>query len=116
MKAILINVDKQTIEYVYKKDDHYTNIYAMIGNDCTCFAAPVTLGNGDTLYCDDEGLLKPIYGGIMMAGWNYPLVGNIVVLGSDEEGDTIDVQTTIEELKRGIKFLTKEEIYEYGLY
>ena len=55
MKAILINPEDQTI----KEIDIKKGINAMYkAIDCDGFAAPVTYDNGDTMYCDDEGLFK----------------------------------------------------------
>ena len=67
MKAILINVENQSIELVEKGND-YNEIYSFIGNDCNTFAVPVTFDNNDALYCDDEALFKQIKGGFIMQG------------------------------------------------
>jgi hypothetical protein len=53
------------------------------------------------MYADDESLLRynSIKGGFMFPNWAYPIVGNAIILGTDEEGDSTDCITTIENLK-----------------
>ena len=106
--CILVNSANQTIQYV--TIDTYKDIYKHIANQCTCFAVPVEFDNGDALYCDDEGLFHPYEGGIIMEGWDTPLVGNILIIGSDEEGESIDCKTDIFTLQRKITFLSLSEI------
>jgi hypothetical protein len=107
-KALLINPAEQTVSVIEIND--YKDIYKFIGNGCTCFSAPVSLDNDDTFYCDDEGLYHEIHGGIMMENWAYPIIGNIVVQGTDmETGDSIDVKTTPEELEKQIIWVSQEK-------
>ena len=94
MKALLINSKDKTVTKVQIKD--YKEIYGLIGNGCSTFACPVEFDNGDVLYCDDEGLLKEkVEGCFMFPEWNTPIVGNAVILGSDDDGQSIDAKTNI---------------------
>jgi len=111
MRAIKINVEKQIFEEIEIKD--WTEIAPAIGNKCGIFTCPVTLENGDTMYCDDEGLWVEQFGGIIMKDWAYPLLGNIILLNQNEEGESQPAISTIEELKSIIKFLSKEQANEY---
>ena len=107
-KAIKIDVVKQDV-YEIELSDDYKAIYGAIGNGCTIFCAPVEFENGDTLYSDEEGLLhKKMEGCFMMENWKYPLVGNAIILGTDDEGDSIDAKSTIEEIKNKITFYDSE--------
>ena len=108
-KGIKLNVETQTIEVVPLGDD-YTEIYDVIGNDCSTFEVPITFDNNDALYCDEEALLKPFKGGIIMEGWMQPIIGNVLILGTDADGNSCDAQMTIDELQGKIKFLTFSEI------
>jgi hypothetical protein len=104
MKAIKIDVVKQDVYYVEMEKD-YHRIYDEIGNGCTLFCCPVEFDNSDALYSDDEGLLhENLEGCFMMEGWRIPLVGNAIILGTDEEGDSTDVASTVEEIKSKIIF------------
>lgn len=105
-KAILINVEAQTVTET--TIGHYSEIYKAIGNGCSLFQCPVEFENGDTLYVDEEGLYHDHKGCFIMEGWRYPLVGNAIILGSDEEGESVDCQSTIESIKSQITFYGEE--------
>ncbi len=105
-KAILIDVQAQTITET--QIGHYSDIYAKIGNGCHTFACPVEFDNGDSLYIDDEGLYNDPKGCFIMKGWSMPVVGNAIILGSDEEGESVDCQSTIEEIASQLKFYSEE--------
>ena len=103
-KAIKIDVIKKDV-YEIELSDDYKAIYGAIGNDCRCFCVPIEFENGDALYSDEEGLLhEKMEGCFMMENWISPLVGNAIILGTDDEGDSIDAKSTIEEIKSKIYF------------
>jgi hypothetical protein len=106
-KAILIDVTNQSVTET--TIDHYTEIYDRIGNGCSCFCVPIQFDNGDALYSDDEGLLhEEMTGCFIMDDWDYPLVGNAVILGSDDEGESVSCQSITEDIRSRVKFYTKE--------
>ena len=106
-KCILVDVVNQTVSESTIGD--YEDIYRLIGNGCELFCIPIEFENGDSLFSDDEGLLhEEVHGCFMLNGWTIPLVGNAVILGSDEEGDSVDCLTTVEEIQSQIKFYSKE--------
>ena len=113
-KAIKIDVQTQSI-YLVELSDDYKDIYTKIGNGCTTFAVPITFENQDSIFCDDEILLRPddIKGGFIFEGWNYPIVGNAIILGCDEEGESVDAKTEMIDLPT-IYFLTEHKAKEYG--
>lgn len=106
-KALLIDVINRTVTSV--DVDHYSEIYNYIGNDCHTFACPVVFDNEDTIFTDDEGLLKEVHGAFMMEGWNYPLVGNAIIMGSDEEGESTHAKSDPKEIESKIVWLDKEQ-------
>jgi hypothetical protein len=102
-KAILIDVANRTVTET--TIGNYTDIYHAIGDGCRCFTVPVEFENLDALYVDDEGLLNDTPKGcFMMKGWDYPIVGNGVILGTDEEGESIDHKSDIDEIRSQVKF------------
>lgn len=101
-KAILINVEAQTITET--TIGHYSDIYTAIGNGCNTFECPVQLENGDTVYVDENGLYHDPKGCFIMTNWGYPVLGNAIILGSDDEGESVDCKSTVEELKAKVKF------------
>jgi hypothetical protein len=65
----------------------------------------VEIGDGDVIYVDDEGLLKPLDWFFAVKGGHQPFAGCGLVLGSNEEGDTVSAKIPLEELKRRILHL-----------
>ena len=81
------------------------DIYRIGGFDCV---DAVQISSGDTIYVDDEGLLKNPTDFFSVPGYLSPLAGNGVVLGIDVWGeDTPAPKITIDELKRSVLFWTR---------
>jgi hypothetical protein len=111
MRAILINPEEKKVSEIQIGND-YKEIYKVI--DCELFTCPITYENGDTMYCDDEGLFKEQKGGIIMRGWSYPILGKILILGCDEEtGDSQDVKSSIDFFEKQIMWLSEEQTNNY---
>ena len=110
MRAILINPEKKEITEIQIGDD-YKEIYKVI--DCECFSAPVIYDNNDTLYCDDEGLFVPQKGGIIMTDWNYPILGKMLILGTDNDGNSTNAKSNIEFFTDNITWLDEEQAENY---
>ena len=110
MRAILINPENQTVTEV-KYNNNYKEIYELIG--CNTFCCPVDFENGDTMYADDEGNFKIQKGGIVMKNWYYPILGKILILGTGNDGESIDAKSDCQELAAQITWLTEEEVHDY---
>lgn len=112
-KALKIDVEKQSVYEIILGDD-YREIYPHLGNGCGIFTCPITFANGDTLYADDEGLLHlEMIGGFIMPDWRCPIVGNGVILGTDDEGDSVDYKSQIKDIEEKIQWLSKEQAQLY---
>jgi phage-related protein len=114
-KAIKIDSEKRIIEEV-EIGDSFQDLYPAIGNNCSTFTVPMYFDNGDALFCDDEAHLRPdqIKGGFIMIGWSYPIVGNGIILGTNEEGESTDYASSIESLQTKVLFLNTELLKEYA--
>lgn len=110
MKAILINPETQTISEIRIRKG-YKAIQKAI--DCETIDAPVAFDNEDTLYCDDEGLFKPQKGGIIAKDWAIPILGKVLILGSDHKGNSVDVRGTIETYKDMFKWVSETDAETY---
>jgi hypothetical protein len=100
MKAIKIDAITQTVSEI--TIDIWSEIAPAIGCDlfdCVC------LSPTETLYCDDEGLLKNPEHFIQIRGYPQPLAGSALILGSDEEGESVDTKLTIEQVQKMVTFL-----------
>lgn len=109
-KALKINVEAKTITQI-KIDGSIESIVKEIGNNCEFFCCPYEFPNADTIYADDESLtrIKDIRGGFMLnENWVYPIVGNAIILGTDENGDDLDCKTTPKDLM-DIVFVNEDE-------
>lgn len=97
MKAIMIDPFTQTIEEV-EYSGNYKDLYDLLG--CHLFTT-VYLDdmNLDTLYVDDEGLYVENQMFFKIAGFPQPLAGRGILLGTDDEGDSISCESTVEGIK-----------------
>jgi hypothetical protein len=114
-KVIKIDVVTKSVYHVELGND-YKEIYGQIGNGCTTFCSPLNFENEDFMFADDEALLRDsdIVGGFYMTHWNTPIIGNALIIGSDEEGNSVDSKTTIQEIQSQIKFIDAEECKKYA--
>lgn len=97
IKALLLDPLAGTIsEIEINKANGLQDYYEQL--QCRCFAVPMTLSNGDSLYCDDEGAFKEGTGATARPDWNYPILGRCLLVGTDlESGEAVDVKTTAKE-------------------
>ena len=104
-KAYLIDAENRTVTET--KIESWKDIAPKIG--CELFTV-VNIEKEDALYVDDEGLLKQPEHFFLYKGYNQPLAGNGLVMGTDEEGDSTDPQNTLEEIKSRITFMNTVEV------
>jgi hypothetical protein len=112
MKAFKIDVEKKLIEQI-DLGEHYEEINKHIGSEI--FACPYVMEYNDTLYCDDEGLLKEVKGFFLLDGYPQPLAGNGLIVGCDDEGNSVDAHIDITELNKRVKFMDLNDAYNWSL-
>jgi len=63
--------------------------------------------NGDVVFVNEEGLLQqpPGKDWFHIQGLYQPFVGNGVCIGHNEEGESVDVKTSLEDLQKLIRFV-----------
>jgi hypothetical protein len=106
MRAILIDPFTRTISEV---DYNGTgDIYTMIG--CEIFTAVTINEYGDGLLVDDEGMFNPDQAFFKHKDYPEPLAGKALVLGSDEEGDTVEPAVSLQETIRSVKWVGNYEL------
>lgn len=103
MKAIVIDPDERSINYVERDFADFKEIQKEIF--CSCFTVAGYL-NGHAVYCDDEGMMNMNLVYTKMSHYPYPLAGRIVLLKATDDGDSDDATMTLEEVKNEIQFLT----------
>ena len=68
------------------------------------------------MYADDEILLRrnDIVGGFIMPNWARPILNNVIILGTDDEGGSIDHKTDIQYIKDNIRFIDEDTCKDYA--
>ena len=107
MKAFLIDPYTQTVTATTYSGD-YNDIYGKI--DCDIFTCVTFNEDEDTIFIDDEGLVNGKEQAFFRvidtpSGDSYPLMGKGLVLGTNEEGESVEPKVTLEKLKRQIQFI-----------
>ena len=110
MKAVLINPKLRKIKEIEYSGD-YQDIQKL--TECSTITARYPFDNQDTIYLDDEGLLKESNYCFTFKydnGYVQPLMGNALVIGANKEGESISYKTPITEIKNRIVFKGHQEI------
>ena len=104
VKAILIDVKNQEVKEV-EHDNTLQNIYDLI--DCRVFDS-VRIDNVNSIFVDDEGILKDnLYFQYSGSNGIFQLAGNGLLLGIDDEGNSISPTLTVEDVKDKVRFLSE---------
>ena len=103
MKGILIDPWTKSVTEV-QIDKGLNPLYKAM--DCSCITAPIILENNDTFFLDDEGLFKEnsVWFCLGHRGYEFRFVGKAVVLGGDEEGDSVDAKSSIDDIRKRCTF------------
>lgn len=104
MRAILINPENRSIKEIQIEGGLDSMYKAM---DCEVVEAPISFDNEDVLYCDEEGLFKPQKGGITMKDWCMPILGKMLIVGTDEEGCDVDAVSRIRDVRKSIIWVSE---------
>jgi hypothetical protein len=114
IKAVLIDPYKEEITDI-TYDGNYKSIYPLI--HCDTFAV-VRLEDGDDVFVDDEGLLKLTRATkfFRVPTSPQPLAGYGLIVGSHENGDTVDATHDAAYYRRKIQFFDMELLYVLGYY
>ena len=103
-KGYLIN--STTLEISDIEVGDYTDIQKHIG--CDHFDCVGLNRKGDTLYVDDEGLLNGTDFGFIVKGYDQPLMGNAIILGTNRyNGESEDTSLTTEQVFKMVSFFDR---------
>jgi hypothetical protein len=101
MKAILIDVKARQVREVEIEND-LDSIYQAMGVDMIEVAT--RLPNGDTIFVDEEGLIKGDIKGWFDVGAHQPFAGNGLVVGTSRGGDTVACKSTVDDILKLTSF------------
>ena len=104
MKAIMIDAKNRTVDFVNNLGD-LSAMYDAIGCEMVQIGE-YNPDNGDTLWVDEEGLLKNYQYGFVYNGRQY--VGNGIIYGSNIGGDNCSVRGTLEDVIPELLFFRLE--------
>lgn len=110
VRAIRIDPFAQTVEEVQHNAADYTAIYDQLSvpdHKVSCFTI-VGIDereNGDSIFVDDEGLLKGNTHFFQWQGYAQPLAGCGLILGCDNAGDSVACSISLEEARAKVSFL-----------
>ena len=110
-KGILIDVKNETIEFVLIEKG-IQPIYDVV--ECGTFEV-VNINDSNDIYVDEEGLLYLTNETkfFQFGEGRQPIAGNGLILGYNQiNGESIDTNITIEEVKDKVKFLTLNQVRE----
>lgn len=104
MKAIKIDVIAKEVKEI-ELEPGIKNIYRELDCDLFTVIYPMGLLEGDCIYIDDEGLLRqPPLGAFYIKGFPQVLSGHGLVIGTDDEGDSISASTPLQQIKALVRF------------
>lgn len=104
MKAFFINPFSKKITTV-DYDGDYQSISRLIDASRGYFDVVRLYGNQDAAFVDDEGLYVEDQQFWIHRNYPQPLAGKALVLGCNDEGDSIEPQTSFETLTKDIQFI-----------
>ena len=107
MKAYLIDPFEKSINEVEYSGD-YQDIYKLINAD---LFDVVYMDDGIGVFVDDEGLFKDNQA-FFQVGYAM-LAGRGLVLGTDDEGESISPKISLKDLAKKIKFMSREEVMRH---
>ena len=101
MKAILIDPFAETVEVV-----DYSGNWEEISDLIECrYFDIVRVDDKESLYIDDEGLYTENQRFFKWDGYPHPLAGRGLILGTNEEGESIDTDMETEDVEKLVTFL-----------
>ena len=109
MRGILINPWTKEITEV-QVEEGLQAMYVLLSNPAPevrvdCFAIGFMWQNGDTLYVDDEGLFKA-QAFFSVNGQAQAMTGRGLILGSDDEGNSVDIKSSLTDIQNEIRFIS----------
>lgn len=101
--AILIDPIAMTVTEVTWNGD-YHHIYQL--TDCETYDCARINKHGDGIFVDDEGLFKEEQAFFWHEDYPQPLAGKGLILGCDEQGESVAPHTTLAEVRAKVRFGT----------
>jgi len=112
MKAILIDsINKEVKEVTLDPDSNMLHQWYKL-LDCDMVQVGHYLNEHDSIIVDEEGLLKPCDNYFTYEGAHQPFAGSGLLVGVDDEGETVACDVSVDDVKGKIKFLDREKVLD----
>jgi len=113
VRAILINPFACSVRPVKVDGDDYKALYPLLSHETmqvSCYEqirTPILHGR-DSLFVDEEGMLKDCRRFFTIEGFPQPLAGKGLVFGANAEGDFVDHATDLKTVLDAVRYLEME--------
>ena len=114
MKAIKIDCKTRTVTII--EVDSYQQICSGLSKHCKHFICPMVFETNDVMYADYYAGLNGFNGGFMLDGWVHPVLGNAIIVGTDDNGDLANVIVDKSEIDSQISFISKDLVSKWFFY
>lgn len=104
MKAILIDVVNKEVKEI-EIGKGIDEMYKFL--NCDCFTVASYLPNEDAIFVDDEGLMKGTDEFFTYQEAHQPFAGNGLIMGCDEDGESVDCKISLDEVKSRVEFYSR---------
>lgn len=109
MRAIKIDVVSKTITEIKIKKGLRALYLAL---DCQTVEV-IGIDDGEDIWVDEEGLLhdEPI-GAFTLNGWNHPVSGHGIILGTNSEGESVSTKLKLKDVIDVVRFVSVDDLPE----
>ncbi len=112
MKAILIDSVNKIISELDLDPNKNMLLQWYKSLDVSMVEVAHYITNHDSILVDEEGLLKPCDHFFIYDGAHQPFAGNGLVVGVDKEGETVDCDITLDEVKQHVRFVSRDVVID----
>lgn len=110
VKMILIDSEAREVKQITLEEDANTPLFKAMQRQVDGLLAMATyLPNNDCVMVNDEGLFK-FRNFFILKDYAQPLAGNGLVVGTDNEGETVDAVSTVEDIEKSVQFIDIDKL------
>lgn len=116
MRAILVKPDQpETPIEVVDYDGDWKSIYALISyeNHAVVTYDAVYIDSQHVMFVDDNGLITNPEHFVIWKDYPQPLAGRALILGCDDDGDSVACSLTEEWVRENTRMATLEQVRRY---
>jgi hypothetical protein len=110
VRALFINSITKTIEEV--EINGLEDLQRLVGGYIAVGTTLVKDTIENTVFVDDEGLLKDPNNYFYIKGSHQPFAGNGVLIGTNDEGDSIDTNFILNDITNLVQFLSTSDVVD----